>query len=498
MGILVFVGAVATADRVNGADQAATNAVPVMALTLEDCVQLVLEHNLDIQVERINPGIAGWGVVREQGAFDPALTSRAGYGETTEPLDPERSASLGLDSIDTERLRLTAGLEGRLPTGTAYGITGFDARTSGTLSPDHVHVGTAALTLRQPLLQGFGTGPNTARIRVARSGQAIARQQLIGQVIDSVAQVSITYHELAFARENVKAAREDLARAQALFAENKRRVEVGVMSPLDVTQAEAGVAEREEAVIVAEQGVREQELALKRLIAANVTDLRGVRIDLRDPPRVEQMVTDADRSIQAALEWRPDYQEQLRQIERRDILVAFNRNQLWPSVDLEGSYGLNGRAGSFGSLVNDAASGDNPAWTVGVVVTIPLGNRQARANYNMARLEAEQALLDLKRLEQDIVVEIETTIDRVRTNLKRVEATRVATRLATESLKAEESKLTAGKSTSFLVLQAQAQLAAARSAEIRAMADYAQSLVNLSKAEGTTLRRYGIEVEETE
>lgn len=468
----------------------------VLSLTLRDCVERALARNLEIQLERTRPAIAAWGVEREEAAFDPSWVGRASFEDISDPLDPERSASLGLNSIDTERLRARAGLEGRAPTGLEYALTGFDTRTQGTLAPDSVHVGMASLTLRQPLLKNFGTGPNLTRVRMARVGQSVAREQLMRQIIETVATVHVRYHDLSHAIEQRRAAQEDLDRARALLADNKRRVELGVLSPLEVTQAEAGAAEREEAVIVAERTVAEMELALKRLITDDITGLRGVRFELLDPPRVERLVLDGEASIRAALEHRPDYRQKQAELERRRMWSAFNRNQLLPQVDLEGSYGFNARAGNFGNFADNVASGDNPVWSVGVVVTIPLGNRAARANYNAARLEVEQAEIELKKMEQDIMVEVGIAVGRVRSNLKRVEATRVASRLAVESLKAEESKLAAGRSTSFQVLQAQAQLASAQSAEIRARADYAQSVVTLGRIEGTLLDRLDIRVED--
>ena len=139
---------------------------------------------------------------------------------------------------------------------------------------------------------------------------------------------------------------------------------------------------------------------------------------------------------------------------------------------------------------------ENPVWAGGVTVTFPLGNRQARANYQTARLQVEQFLLQLKQLEQQIVVAVDNAVGHVQTNLKSVEAAAAARRLADESLKAEKTKLLAGTSTTFLVLQAQSQLATARSAEIRARADYAESLVTLAQAEGTTLQKNNIALDE--
>jgi outer membrane protein TolC len=111
-------------------------------------------------------------------------------------------------------------------------------------------------------------------------------------------------------------------------------------------------------------------------------------------------------------------------------------------------------------------------------------------------LQAQQQWLTMKEVEQDILVQVDNAVGHVETNVKSVEAAQAANRLAQESLDAEKKKLLTGTSTTFLVLQAQSQLAAARSAEIRARADYSESLVTLDLAEGTILQKNNIQLNE--
>ncbi len=488
--ILLAVAAVVDCDGLRAAEPSV-----IRSLTLRECIERALAHNLDVKIERINPQIESWNIIYQQGVFDPALTGSVNYQDFTEALGPESQRSLGLSSLKSQTLAFNTGLGGKLPTGTSYDISAFDNRESGTLTSNFVFTGATAITLTQPLLKNFGLGANTAQIRIARNNRQIAQETLTQQVIDSISAVQNAYYELVYAIENDKATVEDLNRAKTLLAENRKRVELGVLSPLDVTQAEAGVAEREEAVIVAERAIKDNENALKRLISQDVSEFRGQSLVPVDPLRVEKTSLSVERSTQTALKMRPDFRQARLQAEQQGILVKFNRNQLWPEVDLEGSYGYNGIGGTFGRLTDNIGSGENPQWSVGVVVTVPIGNRQARANYHSAKLGEDQALLKLKRVEQDAIVAVDNAVGQVETNLKRIDATVAARRLAEESLAAEEEKLRAGTSTSFLVLQAQAQLAAARSAEIRAQADYSESLVALYQAEGTTLMKNNIALE---
>jgi outer membrane protein TolC len=397
--------------------------------------------------------------------------------------------------LKTQQLRSVLSLAGTLQTGTRYEVSVFDTLTGGTLAPSGIHTGTSSLTLTQPLLKDFGRS-NTVALRVARKDRQIAIEQTAGRVMDIVSDVSRAYYELIFAIEDHAAKLEDLQRAKALLADNRTRVEIGVMSPLDVTQAEAGAAEREEAVIVAERAIIERENGLKRLVASDVLTIAGVSLRPAESLPDEPVNTDAAQSIRVALAGRPDIKQARHEIERRGLLRSFTRNQSLPEVNLETSYGLNARGDNAREFATNLSARDHPAWSVGLNATVPLGNRQADAAYRIAKLEEERAGLNLRKLEQDIIVAVDNAVGQVQTNAKRVDATRAARRLAEESLAAEEARLRAGASTSFLVLQAQSQLAAARSAEIRAQADYAASLVVLSRVEGTTLDKHHIALDE--
>jgi outer membrane protein TolC len=467
----------------------------IQSLTLQECIERALSGNLDLQIERVTPAISEWNIVSARGAFDPALTGSISYEDASEPLSAERQRLLELVTIEDRRVRTSLSLTGSLPTGTRYDLSAFDTRSSNTLATSGEHIGTTSLTLTQPLLKNFGRS-NTVALRVARRDRQIAVEQMAGRVTDIVTDVSRAYYELIFAIEDYKAKLEDLQRAKALVLDNRTRVEIGVMSPLDVTQAEAGAAEREEAVIVAERAIIERENALKRLISSDVTTLRGVLLRPSESFPDESFSTDVAESTRMALANRPEVKQVQHEVERQNLLRAFNRNQTWPQVDLQTSYGFNARGETTGRFADSLADRDHPVWSVGLNATIPLGNRQADSAYRVARLEAERAGLTLRRLEQDIIVQVDNAVGQVQTNGKRVEATRVARRLAEESLAAEESRLRAGASTSFLVLQAQSQLAASRSAEIRARADLGASLVDLARVEGSTLTRHGVVLDE--
>ena len=463
------------------------------SLPLRECIERALANNLEIRAERINPDVQTWSITGAQGVYDPVLSGSLSYQEATIPQDPGVPAQTQ-NALQPMKGFPTLGLAGKLPTGATYDFTGSDTRNSGNVITNFtfLYTGQAGVSLTQPLLKNFGLGINSAMIRIARKSKAIAVQNFVQLVMTKVTAVSSAYYELVFAIEDHKAKVEDLSQAKELLAEDRRRVQIGVLTPLDVTQAEAGVAEREQAVILAARVIKDNENTLKRLICREVTEFRGIALVPVDYPLVQMIQTDVAESTRTALTLRPDYRSAKETLEKQNIQIQFYRNQLWPEIDLQGSYGLNGRGHTFDSFGDNLATGNSPVWGVGLSVSFPLGNRQARSQYHIAQLDADQLLLNLKALEQDIVVQVDNAVGHVEANLKSVEAAHEATRLAQESLTAEKKKLLAGTSTTFLVLQAQAQLATVRSAEIRARADYAESLVTLDQAEGTILRKNNI------
>jgi outer membrane protein len=202
---------------------------------------------------------------------------------------------------------------------------------------------------------------------------------------------------------------------------------------------------------------------------------------------------DLQASWRAALGNRPDIMEQRINLDRQNITVKYNFNQLFPELDLTGSYGRNASDATLSGNLNDIREERNPFYSYGVVMSVPLGNRVARNNYKSSKVSAKQALLELKRLEQSAIVTVENDVGQVRADLLTIQARKDARIFAEDALAAEQKKLENGKSTTFNVLSLQSKLTTARSAEIRAMANYSEHLAQLALDEGTTLDKNHID-----
>jgi outer membrane protein len=295
--------------------------------------------------------------------------------------------------------------------------------------------------------------------------------------------------------ENVEVARRSRDLAGQLLRDNMRRAEIGVMSPLDITTARAEVAAREEAVIVAEREVRDNENFLKQLVTNDIESLLGIRVSIQPAPVPLAFVPKVEEGLERAFELRPDYRQALLDLERRKINIAFARNQALPQVDLTGSLRLLGVSDDVAHSFDRAFRRDRSDWAAGAVISIPIPNRQRIGDLTAILLERAQAVVNLKLLEQDIVVQVDNAAGQIVTTKQRIASTREASRLAAESLEAGEERLRAGTGTTFEVLELQKNLAEAEVAELRARADYHRAVADYESRTGTTIERWNIVIE---
>ena len=191
---------------------------------------------------------------------------------------------------------------------------------------------------------------------------------------------------------------------------------------------------------------------------------------------------------------RPELLQAKLALEQQGIQLKYDHNQIFPQLDLIGSYGFNGAGKEFSDAFGQYSQGNRPFYTYGGQLSLPLANVAARSAYKSDKAVEQQDLLKLKQLEQNVMVEIDNAVKQAQSAWESVDATKQARIYAEAALDAEQKKYDVGKSTTFTVLQLQNNLTSARSAEIRALANYQEALTNLAQQEGTTLERRNVDV----
>jgi HAE1 family hydrophobic/amphiphilic exporter-1 len=467
-------------------------------LSLQDCFAEALKHNFDVQVEQLNPEISLYNLRSAYGGYDP-IFSLSGEHQYNDSGSVFQNGQHIAGSEYNEQL-YSSDLSGGTPWGMTYDLggnvsrtTGKNAETVGTniiFSPFQNSSGqVGALTLTQPLLKNFWIDDTRLTIRLNKNRLKFSEQGLREQIITTVTAVENAYYELIFARENVNVEQEALVLAQTQLDQDKQRVEVGSLAPLDVQQDQAQVAQSQANLIAAQNTLSVDQNALKNLLTDDYTAWHGVEIQPTATLTAQQQLFDVQDSWNKGMTERPDLLQARLNVEEQGIQLKFYRNQLFPEVDLIGSYGYNGAGQDFSDTFNQFAAADRPFYSYGAQLSMPLSNVGPRNQLKSGKVTEKQLLLQLKQLEQNVMVDIDNAVEAAKADWESVDATRQARTYAEAALDAEQKKYAVGKSTTFTVLQLQNNLTSARSQEIRALANYNQALANLAAAEGSSLQR---------
>ena len=472
---------------------------PVRRLSVDEAVALALEQNLDLRVERINPLIQDTAIAEARSVYAPTLSTTL-IGDNQD--NPAGDIFAGGDVVTNRFVRDSVDVVQQVPwMGGQYSarwndqrfsttsvFTAFNPRLSSTLS----------LNYTQPLVRNFGIDSFRQRIAVTRANRDLSDIDLRGTVVSTERTVRNAYWQLVFARSFLEVQRQSLALAEESLRNNRTRVEVGTMAPIELLQAENEVARNVEAVIRAEADLERAEDTLRTLVFdPDTPDFWSMSLEPSDSPVLEAREIDGDAAIRYALLNRTDLDTLDNNLEVTDTDIRYYRNQQLPDVNLQVDYGLTGQGGeqllrtggfpgtvvgrqqkSFGSILGDIWGNEFPSWTVGVTVSYPLGTSTADASLERSRLERSRSEASRRSLELRIATQVRDAARGVRTNLQRVEATRVSRELAERRLEAVQRQFEVGLATNFLVFQAQRDLATARNTEQQAILDYIRSLVD--------------------
>jgi outer membrane protein TolC len=310
-----------------------------------------------------------------------------------------------------------------------------------------------------------------------------------------VTAVENAYYNLIYQLENVKVQQEAVSLAQTQLDQDKQRMQIGTLAQLSVEQDESQLAQNKATLITAESQTSGAEVTLKNLLTDNYAAWQGVEVQPTEPLTAPLVLFDLQDSWSKALTQRPDLLQARLSVQQQGVQLKFLRNQLFPELDVVGSYGYNGEGTVYSQAFGQINQGNAPYYSYGAQVSIPLLNQNARNQYKSGKVTLQQLLLQLKQKEQSIMVQVDNDVATAQSDYESVQATREARMYAEAALAAEQKTYAVGKATTFEVLQYQNSLTTARGQEIQALANYEEALATLSADEGSTLDKLGINIE---
>ena len=482
-----------------------------IVLSLKDAIIRALSNNVSIAVESFNSKVKKETIIDSLSEFDATLGLELSTARKTQQL---ASAFSSPNRMENDNDNWDLSLSQKLVTGANYQFDFTNNRNktnSATAGLNPSYSSEFQLSLTQPLLKNFGIDLNKRNIHIAKNEVDISDHEFKTKVIETVSEVENIYWDFVFTLGDLEVKQKSLERAKDLQRRVKAQVLVGIMAPIETLQAESEVASREEFLLSAQDSIDDNQDKLKNILNIDFSSPEGLS-PIYPSNQANVLIVDFDFNeiVKMALSNRPDYLAKKKDLENKNILVKYQENQIYPSVDLVGSLGINGLSGeattitsgtfqgtsayggSYGNSLTDALSTNYYDWEFGVKFSYPLGNRSAKSKLSASRLEKAQLILGIKDLEKKIILEVRESARQLKTDSKRIKAATVAKKLAEEKLKAEETKFEVGLSTSFNVLKFQEDLAEAQSNEIKTIIDYKQSRVLFRKSIASTLKHHDV------
>ena len=476
----------------------------VIRLSVEEAVAHALEHNIELSVERLNPILQDLSLQQVKAAYTPTL----GWTSSMNSNMPLPTSLLtGGTKVQNDTLALNTSVTQALPwNGTSYPFTWNNSRTDttnsfATLNPQYTP--SMTLTVTQPLWRNLRIDNTRQTLATTRISREISDTTLRARVINTEANTRNAYWDYLHSIRAVEAARQSLALAEKLVEDNRTRVEVGTLAPIDVVQAEAEAATRRQSLTAAEATRRTAELSLKRLIVASTGDpIWDATLEPTSAVQVEARAVDLDEAVKKALADRTDLQNARKQLESNDVSLRYLKNQQMPSLDATLTYGTRGLGGNQFIRQNNEVVGtipggwadamkvlrefEYPTWTVAVNFSYPIGKSTQEAQFARAKVQYQQADAQLRALELTVATEVTNAALNVESTQRRLEAGRAARTLAERRLEAEQTKFEVGMQTNFFVVQAQRDLLDAQITELRASLDYQKALVEFERLQVTS------------
>ena len=477
---------------------------PTVNLTEDEAVSRARERNLSLISERITPQTWEYSMAASRANYAPTITSSLG---TVDQTSLNSSAFAGGLRTTSETQSWAGGLEQNLWWGGGnYSVSWTNNRSSSSSTNaqcDPCYTTGLVASVTQPILRNRKIDSARASILSNEISQDIALINLSGSEVTVLAQVRNAYWELAYALQNVEAARASLDLATKLVQDNRMRVEIGTMAPIDIVQAQAEEATRRQQLVTAQATLRNNELALKRLIVRGTDDeLWHASIVPVDRPQVTTQPIDLEAAVRTAISQRTDLAVARKNLESTDIQLRSLQNQSMPLLNFVGSLDLRGRGGvgrpvrnpitqeieaaptaTYFDALGNITTFEAPTWNFRLQFELPIGTSAAKANLARQRLIRQQTEATLRATELQIATEVTAAALAVRNSFEAMQASEQSRILSQQRLDAAQAKFEQGMATNYEVVQAQRDLNDARNRELREQLNYQRALVDFQRVQ---------------
>jgi outer membrane protein TolC len=463
-------------------------------LPLRAAIASALAHNLDLRIATYAPANALDSVAIEEAQFDPSLFARASLEERK---SAARSSALDDDVIpESENRRVQVGIDKRFSTGATITLDSSIARNSSNnnaaRNPDYgSNVG---LLIRQPLLKDAWSTVNLAPLARAKVTAERSLFELRSDVLDLVLNTEIAYWNLVYTRADKALTASSLALAENLLEENGERKRLGLVTPLEVLQAEAEFLNQQEAIIQADRAIEDAQDVLRHAMGQTdfIETINGEILVTSLPDKMEPLRSVGD-VVKDAVISDVDAKVQERRVEVERINRILAQDETRPDLDLTAAVTYLGRDQDGNTAYRGAYNADGHDWTLGLEVRLPWGFQDARARARQAERALESATLQLYNIKQEKALAARKAWRSASAGFKRIEVTRASVLLNEEAFEQERARYGSGLVPYRSLLEAQRDYDRAKSNYLQSIIETLRATVRLSRVDGTLLARNGLD-----
>jgi len=460
-------------------------------LSLEECIDHGLRENLNLKSYHLGLRSYELSIVQAESNFDPSLSLRMTHDKSA---TPNYYKYYDVSSIERDTSNLNFSIGQMLSTGADWGFGVFTTRSKSNIETAKNYTSYLGFSINQPLLKGRGKKVTRSNVYLAHISNESAFHDVENRAIELVYNLLQSYWNLVYARETLSVNKIALVQADSLLAYNQKGYELGILTESDVLEAKSQRLLRQQEIMNQENVIRDSEDVLKRLLNITTEEEWSLELIPTNKPDIKTVDLDPEIAVEQALKYRPDYKMAEKTLEQNEIYLTIAKNAQLPSLNLNASYNIHGSGTSLNKDLRDLSRTDAYGWQLGLNLSYPFQNRDAKADYEKRQIEIKRTRLALEDIESQIMTEIRSSIRNVNINSEKIEVARLSVEVNELKLKMEEERFKNQLSTSYYVLQFQNDLVNARNGYNKSLIDYTISVVEFQRACGTLLDNLNISI----
>jgi len=499
-----------------------------LRISLKELTKIALRENIDIAIQDTNEEQNQLQLIQAYAAYDPSLSANLSYNSRKSLNTSAFDMGIGGDNT-SKSAQWSTSFSQPVKTGGTFSASWNNGRsdTNSNMSLfNPSYSSSMSFQFQQPLLRNRKIDSNRNQIKLTKLDMKTSDSSFKQSVTNVISNIHTNYWDLVLAIRNYEIARNSLTLGQINLRDNKKRLDVGTIAPINVIQAESQLASRELALEQAEERILSAENAIRKLVSSDRhSDIWKKVIVPTDLPDFQEYKVDEEFAIETALRNRPEMEQHRIALERQELQLNMLKNNRKWQVNLTGQFGSSGAAGPQSCQRNQFTGGcnlgpdDKPIltikpsmvggfgtvnktlftegalnWQVSFNVNVPLRNRSIDAQIANQNITRRRELMNVRKDEQNIQAEIKDAIQTLESNRRQIEVAKVSVGLNEAQLDAEQKRYEAGLSENYRVLEQQNNLAQQEVSYLQALINYKRAIIALQRSMYTLLEANDFEI----